>query len=299
MFLSSRRRDHRGFTLIELLVVIAIIAILAAILFPVFAKAREKARQASCASNEKQLALGMLQYNQDNDELFPTGGARIGRGWASRIYPYTKSAGVYKCPDDSTQAAKNLDGTGETDVPVSYALNVDISNPRGGSIPGGTLAGLVAPASTVMFTEVQGSQVDVTNPANDDPNLPGGGDAGQGAAPHASPVGNGGDCCDGWLYWVSGAKYATGNPGGNPPTMGNPARANQGAYVQNGQYSVHTSGGNFALADGHVKYLRPTQVSPGNNAGNSTQAQDANGNQNACGTGNMGSGPFAATFSGI
>ncbi|MCW3058828.1 MAG: prepilin-type N-terminal cleavage/methylation domain, partial [Capsulimonas sp.] len=62
----------KGFTLIELLVVIAIIAILAAILFPVFAKAREKARQISCASNMKQLALGLLQYNQDNDESMPT-----------------------------------------------------------------------------------------------------------------------------------------------------------------------------------------------------------------------------------
>jgi prepilin-type N-terminal cleavage/methylation domain-containing protein len=64
-------RSQRGFTLIELLVVIAIIAILAAILFPVFAQAREKARQASCMSNQKQIALGVLMYVQDYDELFP------------------------------------------------------------------------------------------------------------------------------------------------------------------------------------------------------------------------------------
>ena len=71
--LSLSKPKQQGFTLIELLVVIAIIAILAAILFPVFAKAREKARQASCSSNEKQLGLGIIQYVQDNDEMFPQG----------------------------------------------------------------------------------------------------------------------------------------------------------------------------------------------------------------------------------
>ena len=65
----NRNRLRQGFTLIELLVVIAIIAILAAILFPVFAKAREKARQISCVSNMKQLGLAILQYQQDNDEI--------------------------------------------------------------------------------------------------------------------------------------------------------------------------------------------------------------------------------------
>ena len=64
-------KRRSGFTLIELLVVIAIIAILAAILFPVFAQAREKARQISCVSNEKQLALGIIQYVQDYDETYP------------------------------------------------------------------------------------------------------------------------------------------------------------------------------------------------------------------------------------
>ena len=68
---NQSHQAARGFTLIELLVVIAIISILAAILFPVFAKAREKARQAACMSNEKQLALGVLMYAQDNDEVLP------------------------------------------------------------------------------------------------------------------------------------------------------------------------------------------------------------------------------------
>src|SRR5580698_2440397 len=103
---------HRaGFTLIELLVVIAIIAILAAILFPVFAKAREKARQTTCASNEKQLGLAFLQYTQDYDEMTVSGAipanpgawyAIGGVGWAGQLYPYVKSQGAFACPDDTT-----------------------------------------------------------------------------------------------------------------------------------------------------------------------------------------------------
>ena len=89
-------RTNKGFTLIELLVVIAIIAILAAILFPVFAKAREKARQTSCASNEKQLGLALIQYVQDYDEFYPRS-----YDWAFETYSYVKSVGAYKCPDDS------------------------------------------------------------------------------------------------------------------------------------------------------------------------------------------------------
>src|ERR1019366_6127812 len=96
-----------AFTLIELLVVIAIIGILAAILFPVFASARDKARQASCASNLKQIGLGMLQYVQDNDEVYPLTffGYTLGVGntpipgalyhWTQAIQPYVKSVDVF------------------------------------------------------------------------------------------------------------------------------------------------------------------------------------------------------------
>src|SRR5450631_192882 len=114
-------RNYKGFTLIELLVVIAIIAILAAILFPVFAKVREKARQTSCLSNEKQLGLGFIQYVQDNDEHWPTGGGggqpTLGTGWAGTIYPYVKSTGVFGCPDDSTNPPNGA-------TLVSYAANL-------------------------------------------------------------------------------------------------------------------------------------------------------------------------------
>lgn len=93
-------KRSRGFTLIELLVVIAIIAILAAILFPVFARAREKARQASCASNEKQIGLGLLMYAQDYDERFMN--VRQGPGgWNALIQPYVKNWQVFVCPSFS------------------------------------------------------------------------------------------------------------------------------------------------------------------------------------------------------
>jgi prepilin-type N-terminal cleavage/methylation domain-containing protein/prepilin-type processing-associated H-X9-DG protein len=111
---------RRGFTLIELLVVIAIIAILAAILFPVFAHAREKARQTSCLSNLKQLATGMTMYAQDSDGLFPPAVARPSRqmnnyyqmSWMALIEPYTKNRGIYVCPSSghtSQDYTKNND----------------------------------------------------------------------------------------------------------------------------------------------------------------------------------------------
>lgn len=101
-------RKRTGFTLIELLVVIAIIAILAAILFPVFAKAREKARAISCTSNLKQLGLAEQQYAQDYDEHYSGSFKTDGSGqqgqrihWPTLIYPYVKSVGVYVCPDQA------------------------------------------------------------------------------------------------------------------------------------------------------------------------------------------------------
>ena len=103
-------RRTSGFTLVELLVVIAIIAILAAILFPVFAQAREKARQTACLSNMKQIGTALAMYAQDYDEQYPSGrynpaipvGADYGKGWAGQIYAQTKNAQIFQCPDDST-----------------------------------------------------------------------------------------------------------------------------------------------------------------------------------------------------
>lgn len=100
----SGRMQRRAFTLIELLVVIAIIALLAAILFPVFGRARENARRASCQSNQKQIGLGLLQYVQDYDEKLPSvfmvySWGNV--GWPSLIYPYTRSTQVFRCPSAS------------------------------------------------------------------------------------------------------------------------------------------------------------------------------------------------------
>lgn len=95
----------KGFTLIELLVVIAIIAILAAILFPVFARARENARRASCQSNMKQIGLGLAQYSQDYDERYPAWATAdfansVVKVWNTNIQPYMKSIQVFTCPSN-------------------------------------------------------------------------------------------------------------------------------------------------------------------------------------------------------
>ena len=122
---------RKGFTLIELLVVIAIIAILAAILFPVFARAREKARQSSCLSNVKQVTLGHMMYAQDYDGLFTWCGsglatARPAIRWKARIMPYVKNDGVFLCPSNVPHAL--ITGTDPTtgpwtDAGQDYAMN--------------------------------------------------------------------------------------------------------------------------------------------------------------------------------
>ncbi len=138
MSLRNRRFPQRsGFTLIELLVVIAIIAILAAILFPVFAQAREKARQSTCASNLKQLGTAFLMYSQDFDEQFPTPGGigGITAAWDTLdnfgnspvLDPYLKNRGkslaqVFNCPDNPLKPMGTL--------PVSGASNYYLNFPR-------------------------------------------------------------------------------------------------------------------------------------------------------------------------
>ncbi len=122
---------RRGFTLIELLVVIAIIAILAAILFPVFAQAREAARKASCQSNLKQISAGLTMYSQDFDELMCSdeisfvNDNRYAFNWYQMVQPYIKNKGVLKCPSSSAvaSAAEIQAGT----QPCSYGMNYRLS----------------------------------------------------------------------------------------------------------------------------------------------------------------------------
>jgi len=136
---------RRGFTLIELLVVIAIIAILAAILFPVFAKAREKARQSSCLSNVKQMGLAFMQYAQDYDETMPCDWMDPTNTWATRyswralISPYIKNTQIFSCPSASynySGAAAGQCVANEGGIPGGYGDNTVHYNGAAPSPPG-------------------------------------------------------------------------------------------------------------------------------------------------------------------
>jgi prepilin-type N-terminal cleavage/methylation domain-containing protein len=152
-----RRSDARptGFTLIELLVVIAIIAILAAILFPVFAQARDKARQAGCLSNEKQLALAISMYRQDYDGYNPFAGWSpsnvFDTEWHFTIQPYLKNVGVLRCPGDPTFRDER---------PISYLFNNMVSYMRQTI----SEAGVERPAEVVVLWDGHGPDYGKTIP---------------------------------------------------------------------------------------------------------------------------------------
>lgn len=288
----QRPGTSRGFTLIELLVVIAIIAILAAILFPVFAKAREKARQTTCLSNEKQLGLGILQYVQDSDETFPCGAVSTdatgapapgsgyggGAGWGGQIYTYVKSVGVYSCPDDK--------GSGKGPV-VSYGMNENLTSgatkdgnntPQGGGL---TIAACSSPVKTLLLGETTGFG-DYTSPSV----------AGEKTSPAITGLSySGGGTNSAGLNFsgTAGSDYAIGKKIGARSLPNNPGR--------------HTDGSNVLLADGHSKYMRGENISPGYNAVSPTadttlgstaysaSGTEFSGNSTATGA------PFYATFS--
>jgi len=238
-------RARKGFTLIELLVVIAIIAILAAILFPVFAKAREKARQTSCSSNMRQLGLGFIQYTQDYDEKWPSVNysTTTPSGWAQHIYSYEKSTGVYKCPDDSTQSSTGADA-------VSYSMNLNLQgNAQNNGYGGNNLASLSAPSSTVLAADtdlgaaLDGSPAGQQGTGQCDPT---GAAFAVGAEPSCGPLSQGGADANG-----------VGNGNGGSP---------DGGILPAGDTyntTIHDPSVMFLACDSHVKLLRPEKVSSG------------------------------------
>jgi prepilin-type N-terminal cleavage/methylation domain-containing protein/prepilin-type processing-associated H-X9-DG protein len=146
---------NRGFTLIELLVVIAIIAILAAILFPVFASAREKARQSSCANNMRQMGLAQMNYVEDYDSTMQpgySGLASVESVWAELLYPYTRNTSIYNCPSAKAPlvyASPKLKAT----LQLAYIPNYGYAPP--GDVEPQSLSEVPEPTQLIAYAEMR------------------------------------------------------------------------------------------------------------------------------------------------
>ena len=210
---------NSGFTLIELLVVIAIIAILAAILFPVFARARENARRSSCMSNLKQIGLGWQQYAQDYDEkVVPAtinGCTATAFAWTVIMQPYLKSTQILVCPSDS-----------DSNVSYTYNIIASRSNPAACSSPR-IIGALPLPAQTPIFLDGEGIKY-----------------------PNASQTQN-----QAPMFFVNVGTPGS----FSARALTNPANPGAGSIGYNIAGNVtlrHFDGANYAFADGHAKWLK-------------------------------------------
>lgn len=286
-----------AFTLIELLVVLTIIGLLAALLFPVFARVREQSRRTVCLSNERQIGTALLEYAQEDGGLIPGGSQPLpapkanetflptGEGWAGQVYPYLRSTGVFQCPDDATVALSyNPCGLGGPDmchpVPnaarfvVSYGMNSELL--RSQTVQG-RLANLPLPTKTVLLFEVSNDLASITyldeaTVGLDDHSIQTCSAGGDGSFVLASGNGNttnfdpnpvlgGAIYATGWLGgWNPLAEYRTHQPPDAPTFYGN-------------QAGRHSGGSNFLLADGHVKWLLPEYVLPNVRVNNPIKSQ--------------------------
>lgn len=229
-FQASRRKPSTqvlgtGFTLIELLVVIAIIAILAAILFPVFARARENARRTSCLSNLKQIGLGFAQYCSDYDGHYPPAWDTTANwGWAAMLQPYVKSNQLFQCPSEPLKGSDVYESGAYTDY--AYSANFGRYFPGGGIRVPPTESELTFPANSIVIFDA--------------------------AALGSAGLGNPGSSS----YIVDANEFANRNIGGvNSPFP---------VYVASATASRrHLEGANYLLGDGHAKWYTPEKVTPG------------------------------------
>jgi prepilin-type N-terminal cleavage/methylation domain-containing protein/prepilin-type processing-associated H-X9-DG protein len=223
-------QNKRGFTLIELLVVVAIIGILAAILFPVFARARENARRASCMSNLKQMGLAVMMYVQDYDETYPADyhedGAVPETGWwdtagrwywQATIYPYVKNIQVFRCPSSKFDASSNS----RLRV-ANYGVNYFVIGPTSALIK---MAQVNRPAENFMIMDA--GQYIVTDVAADS------------SAPHSGIAGT--------SMYIPGACAFNGTTMSSA-SYGDPQRVDCNT-------DRNLGGVNIAFADGHAKWL--------------------------------------------